>query len=443
MGNKLNELLRDNHFGELRAYLTKQNEVDIAQELEHLSELDMLLVFRLLPKNVAADTFAYMSSDAQESLIVAMDDVELSAVLQELALDDTVDMLEELPANVVKRVLASCDMQYRASINSFLNYPEDSAGSLMTIEYIDLRAGMTVEQSFARIRKTGIHKETIYTCYVIDDNRLLLGVVTVKELILAEAQEILGDIMEKNVICAQTLDDRENVANLFDKYDFLAIPVVDTEHRLVGIITVDDAIDAIQEENTEDFERMAALSPSDESYLKTTVFTHARRRVAWLLVLMLSAIITGNIINKYEGAFEALPVLVAFIPMIMDTGGNCGSQSSTLIIRGMALSELHPKDWLRIVWKETRVALLVGGILALVNGARIWLQYSSGAIALTVGVTLMATVLLSKVIGCTLPIVAKKLGADPAIMAAPIITTLVDGFSIFIYFNVALLILRP
>lgn len=440
--NSFTELLTQRRYSELHRWLLVQNEVDIAQLLEELPEKELLLTFRLLPKDLAADTFSYMSPRAQESLIVAMDDVELRSVLDELAMDDTVDMLEELPAGVVKRILASCDMQYRKSLNEFLNYPEDSAGSLMTIEYIALKRKMTVAEAIRYIRLHCRDKETIYTCYVTDENRRLLGVLTVRDLLLSEEQVPLETLMQENVISVQTLDDREDIARLFERYDFLALPVVDTEKRLVGIITVDDAIDAIQEENTEDFEKMAAMSPSEDSYLETSVLSHAKHRIVWLLVLMLSAAITGTIITHYEDAFSAIPLLVAFIPMIMDTGGNCGSQSSTLIIRGMALSEIHPRNALRVLWKETRVALVVGVILALINGLRILLQYQNMSIALTVGLTLAITVLISKTIGCLLPMAAKKLGADPAIMAAPIITTLVDGLAIFIYFNIALLLLK-
>ncbi len=442
MDCRIQELLSTRRFGELKQLLSRMNEVDIAEQLDSLSQKELLLVFRLLPKETAADTFSYMESDAQQSLISAMDDVELRAVLDELALDDTVDMLEEMPASVVKRVLQNCDMQYRASINQFLRYPEDSAGSLMTIEYVDLKGKMTAAEAFEHIRATGIDKETIYTCYVTDKNRLLCGVVTVKDLLLAKSESRVEELMERNVISVRTLDDREQIALLFGRYDFLSLPVVDNENRLVGIITVDDAIDALQEENTEDFEKMAALAPGDESYLKTPVLQHAKRRIIWLLVLMLSAAVTGTMITHYQNSFAVLPLLVAFIPMLMDTGGNCGSQSSTLIIRGMALDELHPRDLGRILWKEIRVALLVGSALAVVNSMRILLQYHNPLLALTIAVTLMCTVCIAKCLGCILPITAKRLGADPAIMASPIITTLVDACSIFIYFNIAKLILR-
>ncbi len=442
MNETIRELLAQRHYGRLRAYLSELNVVDIAALFLGLSQEDMVLLFRLLPKETAADTFSYMESEAQQSLCEAMNDVELRAVLDELAMDDTVDMLEEMPTNVVKKVLQSCDMQYRKSINQFLSYPEDSAGSLMTIELVDLKSSMTVGQAFDHIRRTGVNKETIYTCYVIGDNRVLEGVVTVKTLLLADKETLIGEIMETNIIYVHTLDDQEQIAYLFGKYDFLALPVVDTENRLVGIITIDDALDVIQEENTEDFEKMAAISPSDDSYLRTSVFTHAKKRIVWLLILMLSATVTGTIITKYEDAFAAIPLLVAFIPMIMDTGGNCGSQSSTLVIRGMALNEIAPRDALRVWFKEIRVALLVGVALALVNGLRIFFQYGSFLMAATVGFTLILTVCLSKSLGCILPIVAKRLKVDPAIMAAPIITTVVDACSIFIYFNVALLVLH-
>lgn len=442
MLSKIKGLIATKRFGELREYLAQMNIVDIAAEFDLLAPTEMLLFFRLLPKEAAAGTFSYMSSAAQESLIRAMDDVELRGVIDELAMDDAVDMLEELPASVVKRVLQTCDMQYRDSINRFLSYPEDSAGSLMTIELVDLKSGMTVEEAFSHIRRTGVDKETIYTCYVTDKNRVLTGVVTAKDLLLARQDETVGSLMETHLISVNTHDDRERIAHLFEKYDFLSIPVVDNESRLVGIITVDDAIDALQEENTEDFERMAALSPSEGSYLDTTVWQHARRRIVWLLILMLSATLTGGLITHYENAFAAIPLLVSFIPMLMDTGGNCGSQSSTLVIRGMALNELRTRDIGRIWFKEIRVALLVGGALALINGTRIFIQYRSLPMALTIAISLLFTVCLSKSLGCVLPIVAKACHVDPAIMAAPIITTLVDTASIFIYFNMAIRILN-
>lgn len=442
MDERIQELLFARRFGELKRILSEMNAVDVAEQLDGLSQKELVLVFRLLPKEMAADAFSYMESDAQQELIAAMDDVELRAVLDELALDDTVDMLEEMPASVVKRVLQNCDMQYRDSINRFLSYPEDSAGSLMTIEYVDLKAGMSVSQAFEHIRATGVDKETIYTCYVTDKNRLLCGVVTVKELLLADSEAAVGELMEQNVISVRTLDDREQIALLFSRYDFLSLPVVDNENRLVGIITVDDALDVLQEENTEDFEKMAALSPSEDSYLKTPVLQHAKKRIVWLLVLMLSAAVTGTMITHYQDAFASIPLLVAFIPMLMDTGGNCGAQSSTLIIRGMALDELHPRDIGRVLWKEIRVALVVGSALVVINSVRIFLQYRNPLLALTVAVTLMFTICLAKCLGCLLPITAKRLGADPAIMASPLITTLVDACSIFIYFNVAGLILH-
>ncbi|MEG1880215.1 MAG: magnesium transporter, partial [Oscillospiraceae bacterium] len=405
---------------------------------------DLPLLYRILPKEIAAETFVEMDGDEQELLIEAFSDRELKEVIDDLYVDDAVDIIEEMPANVVRRILKHTDPETRKSINDILRYPKDSAGSIMTVEYVNLRRDMTVEESFIRIRRTGVDKETIYTCYVTDTNRKLLGLVTVKDLLLAEYSEVIEDIMETNVISVNTLEDKEHVAHAFDKYDFMAIPVVDAEERLVGIVTFDDAIDVIQDENTEDMAKMAAVVPSEESYLKTSVWKHAKNRIFWLLFLMLSAAVTGSIITSYEDAFVQIPLLVAFIPMLMGTGGNCGSQSSTMIIRGMALDEISIKDFFRVLFKETRVALLVGVMLAIANAARVFIMYPNddpAFLAVTSGLSMICTVFIAKSLGCVLPMLAKKCKLDPALMAAPLITTILDTCSVLIFFNIALWIM--
>lgn len=442
MFEQIVKLVEDKKYNELKQMLENMNSADIAMLLGEVDNEEMILVFRLLPKELAAETFAFMETDLQERLIHAMTDTELKEVTSLLFLDDTVDLIEEMPAIIVKRILRQADPSERKLINEFLNYPSDSAGSVMTIEFIDLKAHMTVGEAFERIRKTGFNKETIYTCYVLDDYRKLIGIVTVKSLLLADKDTKINDIMQTNLITVNTLEDQEEVVKKFNKYDLLALPVVDQEQRLVGIITIDDAVDVMQDENTEDFERMAAMAPSEDTYFRTSVWTHARHRIVWLLVLMLSATITGMLITKYEAAFSAIPLLVAFIPMLMDTGGNCGSQSSTLVIRGMAIDEIHTKDFLRVLWKEIRVAAIVGVTLGFVNGLRIMLQYHDPMMAIVVGLTLVATVCLSKVLGCVLPMVARFFKLDPALMAAPLITTIVDTCSIIIYFTIAVKVMN-
>lgn len=442
MQKEILQLLESKRYNELKQILETMNSADIAQILSEVKNEDLILLYRFLSKDTAVETFSYMGTKLQERLIQAMTDNELHDVMAELFLDDTVDLIEEMPANIVKRILRQTHPDQRKLINEFLKYPSDSAGSVMTIEFIDLKATMTVEEAFTKIRRIGLDKETIYTCYVLDESRRLQGIVTVKDLLLASNDTFLSEIMETNLITLNTHDDKEEVVRKFDKYDFLALPVVDQEFRLVGIITIDDAIDVMQEENTEDFERMAALAPSEDTYFRTSVFQHAKNRIVWLLVLMLSATITGVLITKYENAFQAIPLLVAFIPMLMDTGGNCGSQSSTLIIRGMALDEIRPKDMFRVFFKEIRVALLVGVMLGFVNALRILIQYKDPVLAVVVGLTLVATVCLSKAIGCVLPMFAKRLKLDPALMAAPLITTIVDTCSIIIYFSIAMKIMN-
>lgn len=436
------ELLENKRYSNLNKYMEQINSQDIPLLFEELSEEDMVLLFRLLPKDEAADAFSYMEPDLQEKLINCLTDKELKLVIDELFMDDTVDLIEEMPSNVVKRILKTVNKEDRKTINELLKYPSDSAGSIMTTEFIDLKVNMTVEKAFEKIKKIGLDKETIYTCYVLDIRREIIGIVTVKDLLLSDRNVLIKDIMETNVITVKTLDDKEEVAKQFDKYDFMALPVVDKENRLVGIVTIDDAIDVLQDETTEDFELMAAMTPTEDSYFKTSVFKHAKNRILWLLLLMLSATVTGAILNYYEAAFEAVPILVSFIPMIMGTGGNCGSQSSTLIIRGMAMDEIRPKDFFRAVWKEIRVALLVGIALAICNGIRVEIQYHDLQLAIVLGLTLVGTVCLSKTLGCALPMLAKKLKLDPAIMASPLITTIVDSCSILIYFTIAVSIMK-
>jgi len=431
------ELLKNKRYTNLSKYMDQINNQDIPALFEELSQEDMVRLFRVLPKDEAADVFSYMEPDLQEKLINSLTDKELKSVLDELFMDDTVDLIEEMPSNVVKRILKSVSKEDRKTINELLKYPDDCAGSIMTTEFIDLKVNMTVDKAFEKIRKIGLDKETIYTCYVLDVRREVIGIITVKDLLLSDRDVLIKDIMETNVITVNTLDDKEEVVKQFDKYDVMALPVVDKENRLVGIITVDDAIDVLQEETTEDFELMAAMTPTEDSYFKTSVFSHAKNRILWLLILMLSSAITGAIITHYENAFAAIPVLVSFIPMIMGTGGNCGSQSSTLIIRGMAIDEISLKDFTKAIWKELRVSLLVGLVLAIVNGIRIMIQYNDFMLAIVLGLTLITTVVLAKLLGCILPMLAKKLKLDPAIMASPLITTIVDTCSILIYFAIA------
>jgi magnesium transporter len=441
MKEKALELLKKRKFAELRLLLNDVSPMDVATMIEELDKEDMLLMFRLLSKDLAAETFVEMDSDNQEMLISVFNDKELRAIIDELYLDDVVDIVEEMPAIVVNRILQQADPETRNSINELLKYPKDSAGSIMTIEYVDLKKDMTVEEAFNRIKQVGVDKETIYTCYVTSKNRKLLGIVTVKDLLLADKTTTLDKIMTTNIIYATTLEDKEVVAKKFEKYDFIAMPVVDKETRLVGIITVDDAVDVIQDENTEDFTKMAAMQTSDDTYFKTPVWKQAKNRVLWLLILTLSAAITGTIITNYQTAFAAVPLLVAFLPMLMDTGGNCGAQSSTMIIRGLALDEIRVGDVAKVILKEVGIALLVGLALVLVNMIRIKLMYNSSPLVsqlmIVVGLTLMCTVTIAKVLGATLPILAKACHLDPAMMASPIITTIVDMCTVIIYFGLA------
>ena len=441
MLDQILDLIHEKKFHEARELLMEINAVDLAEMLLDLPQQDLVKIFRMLGKDKAADVFTYLTRDAQKMLIDLMTDKELSEIMAELFMDDTVDMIEEMPANVVKRLLLNADKDTRALINQFLQYPEESAGSIMTIEFIDLHKTMTVHEAFEHIRQTGLDKETIYTEYVTDEQRRLEGIVSIKTLLLSDPEVLVEEIMDKQFVYAQTHDDQERIAYLFNHYDLLSIPVVDMENRLVGMITVDDVLDVVQEENTEDFEKMAAVLPSDRAYLQTPTLVHARRRLPWLLFLMISAFFTGSIISEYEEALAVMPALMAFIPMLMDTGGNCGSQSATLIIRGLALQEIKFTDFFKIFFKELRVSMIVGIILSAVNIFRIYIFGHDILLAATVGASLLLTVVISKLIGGLLPLVTAKLKMDPAIMASPVITTIVDAGALLFYFKSAQIIL--
>ena len=442
MKEEILKLISEQRLNDLRKCLEAINSADFPSLFEELEEDKVLIIYRVLSKEKAADVFSELEPDMQEKLINCLTDTELKRVIDELFFDDEVDLIEEMPSNVVKRILKTVKPEDRKIINELLAYPDETAGTIMTTEFIDLKENMTVSDAFEKIRKIGLDKETIYTCYVLTIDRKIIGVLDVKDLLIAKTTDLIKDIMNPNVITVSTLADQEEVAKMFDKYNFLAIPVVDKEQRLVGIVTIDDAIDVLQEEIQEDFEKMAAVIPNDESYFKTSVFKHARNRIVWLILLMLTSIITGGILNNYESAFVSLPILVSFVPLLMDTGGNCGSQTSTLVIRGFSQDEIKLKDFLKVWWKEIRVALIVGIALALVNTVRILLQYGldQGKLALVVGLTLILVVMLAKSLGCILPMLAKKLKLDPAIMASPLITTVVDSCSVFVYFKLAVLI---
>ena len=435
------KLLAQREFKAVRSILDVMNEVDIASLLSTLSDKELALAFRLIPKDKAAEVFSNMDTSMQTYLVTMFTEKELKELLDDLYMDDTVDMLEELPANLVKRILATVSASDRSMINQLLNYPEDSAGSIMTTEYVDLREEMTVGQAMAHIKKTGIHKETIYTCY-ITERRKLVGIVSAKDLMTTDDNVPSKDLMETEIISVYTRADQEQVAQLFTKYDLLALPVIDQDGRMVGIVTFDDAMDVMVDEATEDITKMAAINPSEKTYFETSVLQHAKNRIPWLLILMFTSIITGTIITRYENAFAAIPLLVSFIPMLMDTGGNCGSQSATLIIRGIALDEIRFTDLFKVMFKEFRISLIVGAFLAVANGVRIFIQYHNPGLAVVIACSLMGTVIMAKLVGCTLPLLAKKVNLDPAIMASPLITTLVDTFSILIYFNIATVLFR-
>ena len=430
------ELLEKRDFKTLKNTLEIMNAVDIALLLSNLEDKERAFAFRLIPKDKAADVFSNMSNPIQSYLVKIFTEKELRELLDNLYMDDTVDLLEELPANLVTRILHTVSSDKRDLINQLLKFPENSAGSIMTTEYVSLKKTMTIKETMKHIKEVGIHKETIYTCYVLE-NRRLIGIVSAKDLMTLDDNTFIQDIMETEIISVGTHTDQEETARLFSKYDLLALPVVDLDNRMVGIITVDDAMDVMVDEATEDISIMGAVNPSEKTYFETSVFSHAKNRFLWLLILMLSSTITGTIITQYENAFAAIPLLVSFIPMLMDTGGNCGSQSSTLIIRGLALDEIRFKDIFRVIFKEFRVALLVSLGLGLANGLRIFIMYKDLKLAVVIGLSLICTVILSKIIGCILPLFAKKINLDPAIMAAPLITTLVDTCSIIIYFTIA------
>ncbi|MBO4377159.1 MAG: magnesium transporter [Lachnospiraceae bacterium] len=432
------ELLKTKQYTALRQRLSEINHADIADILEEMEEDDRLKVFRILPKDLAADVFSYLEVDNQQTIITSLSDKEASNIINNLMADDATDLLEEMPASVVKRLLAGANAATRRDINHLLRYPDQSAGSLMTVEYVDLKEGQTVSEALARLRKNGRDSETIETMYVLDPSRKLVGIVTLRDLLFADPDSIIGDIMEENVISVTTLTDQEEVASQFKKYDFTAMPVVDNENRLVGIITVDDIVDIMEEETTEDMEKMAAIMPSDKPYIRTGIFETFKKRIPWLLLLMVSATFTGKIIQSFEDALAACAVLTAFIPMLMDTGGNAGGQASVTIIRGLSLEEIEYKDTLRIIWKEIRVAVLCGVTLAVANFAKLMLFDRVGLmVSLVVCLTLVLVVSMAKVVGCTLPILAKKLGFDPAVMASPFITTIVDALSLLVYLRIA------
>ena len=447
----IEELYEAKKISELKQYLNEMNPADIAQLLESVEdERRRVFLFRLLTKENAADTFVEFDFDTQENLIRAFSDSELREVLDEIYIDDAADIIEEMPATIVKRILKNTDPETREAINTILKYPEDSAGSIMTPEFVDLKKDMTVEDAFKRIRRTGVDKETIYTCYVTDASRHLIGVLTVKDLLLHDYDDTIEELMETNVISINTLDDRETASTQMSKYDFLAMPVVDMENRLVGIITIDDAIDVIQEENTEDIQKMAAIIPTDTPYLKTGVFETWKKRIPWLLLLMISATITSQILTTFEGMLSATAVLIAFIPMIMDTGGNSGGQASVTIIRSLSLGEIDIKDILRVIWKEIRVGIVCGASLAAVCFAKLMLfdgiilgnEGMTVTVAIVISLTIMIEIIMAKMIGCTLPILAKKIGFDPAVMASPFITTIVDAVSLLVYIGFATAILH-
>ncbi|MFV0352424.1 MAG: magnesium transporter [Oscillospiraceae bacterium] len=434
----LKELLEEKKYAQLKDAFVSMNEVDIAQFISGLTPTQAALAFRTLPKADEMEVFAELDTDVQQGIIQSISDAEVSSLIEELWVDDAVDMLEEMPASLVKKVLRNSSAATRAQLNHFLRYPENSAGSIMTAEFTDLRPNMSVAEAIKRIRRVGEDRETIYTCYVIDKTRHLLGTVTIKALLLAKDDGLVSELMEEDIISVETTADQEEAAKLMAKYGLISLPVVDTENRLVGIVTVDDALEVIQEEDTEDFEKMNAMLPSEKPYLKTGVFQLAKNRIGWLMILMVSGMVTSILLGLYQDMYTALPLLVSFIPMLTGTGGNAGSQSSTMVIRGMALGEINLKDWVAVLWKETRVSVIVGVILSLVNLVRLLVFYpGTGLLPLVVTLTLIASILFAKTVGGVLPLAAKACKMDPAVMAAPLITTLVDAFALVIYFTIA------
>ena len=434
----LRKLLEEKKYRELRDVLSEMNTVDIAWLMDDMEDEDSLRIFRILPKNMAADVFADLEIDDQQYIIQSLSEKEASSIIDNMMADDATDLLEEMPANIVKKILRNASPETRADINHLLRYPEDSAGSVMTVEYVDLRETMTVEDAIKRIRRIGLDSETVNICYVVDDQRVLRGTVALRYLLLKNDDEIIGEIMNDNVISINTMTDQEEAAHMFQKYDFTAMPVVDNEDRMVGIITIDDVVDIMQEEATEDIEKMAAILPTDKPYFKVGIFETYRKRMPWLLLLMISATFTGAIISRYEEALSACVILTAYIPMLMDTGGNAGSQSSVSVIRGISLGEIEFKDTFRAVWKEILVSVLCGVTLAATNFLKMMvMDRSTVMIALVVCITLLLVVFFSKLIGCVLPLVADRIGFDPAVMASPLITTIVDTISLVVYFFLA------
>lgn len=439
----MNQLLETKQYTSLRQKMSEMNEADVAACLEEMDRDDMVKIFRIMPKDMAADIFSYLEVGSQQFIISGMSEKDAASIIENLMADDATDLIEEMPANVVKRILANASAETRRDINHLLRYPEDSAGSIMTVEYVDLKESMTVEDAIARIREKGVDSETINICYVIDANRKLVGTVALRYLLITPVDAIIGEIMHENVIYLNTLMDQEEVARQFKKYDFIAMPVVDNEERLVGIITIDDVVDIMEEEATEDMEKMAAIIPSDKPYLKTSVFETWKQRMPWLLLLMVSATFTGSIITSFEDALSKMAILVAYIPMLMDTGGNAGNQASVTVIRGLSLNEIEFKDVAKVVWKELRVAFFCGITLAAANVLKLMLfDKVSLLVALVVCLTLFFAVIAAKFIGCTLPILAKRLGFDPAVMASPFITTIVDVISLIVYLSIATNVLQ-
>ena len=439
----IKELLETRQYTNLRQKVAEMNTADVAAILEEMEEEELLKVFRILPKSMAADVFSYLEVDHQQMIITSLSDKEAANIIDNLMADDATDLLEEMPANVVKKLLANASADTRRDINHLLRYPEDSAGSIMTVEYVDLKENMTVQDAINRIRQVGVDSETINICYVLDAKRTLVGTVALRYLLITPPDAVIGEMMHENVVFINTMMDQEEVARQFQKYDFTAMPVVDNENRLVGIITVDDIVDILQEEATEDIEKMAAIVPTDKPYMKTTVFETWKKRIPWLLLLMISATFTGSIITSFEDALSACVVLTAYIPMLMDTGGNAGGQASVTIIRGLSLNEIEFKDAFKVVWKEARVAVLCGLTLAAANFVKLLLfDRVTIAVAAVVCLTLVAAVFIAKIIGCLLPMLAKKIGFDPAVMASPFITTIVDALSLLIYFSIATAIMH-
>ena len=445
---ELLKLIDEKKYFEIRRTLQDMNVVDVAEFFEEMADDPrMVIVFRLLPKDMSAEVFSYLDHDLQRKIVEGISDRELAIILDDLFMDDTVDFIEEMPAYIVKRVLKMADNETRKQINQMLMYPEDSAGSIMTIEFMELDGDWSVRRAIDEVRRQSADKESISTLFVTDGKRKLEGVISLRDVLIGKDSQRIDELMERDVISVNTHADQEQCVDLFKKYDLVSMPVVDNENRLVGLITIDDVMDVMEEETTEDIYKMAAMEPVEDSYISSGVFTLARKRVVWLIILMLSATVTGEIINQYQAALATNVLLVSFIPMLMDTGGNCGSQSSTLVIRGLALEEIKFKDIFKVMFKEFRIALVVGVALAIVNGIRIYIMYrnqftfSTVLLSFTIGFTLMLIVILSELIGCILPMVAQKLKLDPAIMASPLITTIVDTFSVFVFFKVAMLLL--